>query len=1116
MAFSFDVASNIPRLNQSGTDTGLSGIATAINAVVSVGRSTAYTTAMLRKPPTPTGFWYRCSTAGTTAATAPTYGTTDGGTTTDGTSVWTAFKAPDIQTLGTTNHYYMPAVRMAINGTLTNSNPQQENFTCYDVIIYTGNFTSGSWATDGVTPRWDGVHFATVRTSGSGADGVSLALQAGGQFTFIGGEVQCANGVTFDNGTTPRSYYTRWRNTREYGASSARFRSYTTNAIFQNVETYDFAFDLFRMPTVAPSIKARGSEYVYQYVGSLAGGADAKFSASSLENVDGTYDFDNYSGGWVELYNCAKGETLNVVSQYPNSSVWVRHCVPLYQDIRITAKDTTGALLQNVRFNCTDSPTNSPTVTFTTVNSLKTWDFRNALSYETTTNASGIALSTPVLNVWYWQTSFKENLRFPLSTATYQGRAYNYKTMNVSVVLGSNSIQDVSAGMVSLDTATTVTESVAGALTGISLVPSGATGGVITISSNKSLQDIWNYYRYWISQFANKTSDDTWTCTGGVLNTGDWDVVIQNNVTKTNAINSIVTSGILTNNGTINFPFSDALGSRVSIIGLDPENFGVTWHLRYRTQAVGSTPAGAWTNVSGTGNSTTVLAEIATYDIMIRVPGYDWKTTEIDTNETLSLDASLDYHVSANNTPQYTMSFDATLEAAINFDYATNSVSIANTTGAIINPGFAEFYRATQRIQHIPALVWIWESPVTANSTSQKILIPTGNAISFFLTEDSNASVKATCPVIHQASGQSADDRVKGNASGYSIILGSPATAESAGLQSAIVSELLEKLGGENYAVGTDSLKKIKDQLNAVKTKVDTLENTDLSEVALEATSQSIKSTVEAIQTFDSEELMPTIYAIQSQQNVIIYDQGDMIKAIQSANENFNPVTDSLSAISDAIDVLKLLVEDKTGYSLTTEQVEAIAVAVESHLLDEGDSQKLIEAIVGAIGNANIDETVLVAAIRSDLERVGGKLDAIETSVDLIENYDDSTLVAKINAIKAVVDGIENYDDATLIAKVNAIKTELDALENYNDTALIAKVDAIKTVVDALENYNDAPTQTKLDAIKTAVDALENTDISGLPSATDVKETLRPLLTVINDGVKKASKIKTHKTNLPE
>jgi hypothetical protein len=552
MAFAFDVTSGIPRLTQSGTDTGLGGIATAINAVATVARSTAYTTAMLRKPPTPTGFWYRCSTAGTTASTAPTYGTTDGGTTTDGTSIWTAFKAPDVQTLGTTNHYYMPAIRVQITGTLTNTNPQQQNFHCLDLFIVAGNFISGAWASDGVTPRWDGVHFATTRTTTSGADPSAFFIQNNGQCTFIGGEVQCSGGVSFDSGTTPRSYKTRWRGTKEFGASSSRFRSYTTNAIFQDVEAYDFAFDLFRMPTVAPSIKAIGSEYVYQYVGAAFGGADAKFSASALENPDGTYDFDNFASGWVELYNCVKGANLNVYNQNPTTSILQKHCVPLYQDLRITAKDTTGAAIENVRFNTTDVPNNSPTVTFITAGNLKTWDFRNPLSYETTTNASGIALSTPVLQVWYWQTSFKQNLRFPLSTATYQGRAYNYKTMNVSVVLGSNSIQDVSAGMIALDTATTVTESVASAITGITLTPSGATGGTITISSNKEYQDIWNYYRWWISQFANKTSNDTWTCTGGTLNTQNWNIVVNTGVTITSSteISTLRTLGTVTLNGT--------------------------------------------------------------------------------------------------------------------------------------------------------------------------------------------------------------------------------------------------------------------------------------------------------------------------------------------------------------------------------------------------------------------------------------------------------------------------------------------------------------------------------------------------------------------------------------
>jgi hypothetical protein len=56
-----------------------------------------------------------------------------------------------------------------------------------------------------------------------------------------------------------------------------------------------------------------------------------------------------------------------------------------------------------------------------------------------------------------------------------------------------------------------------------------------------------------------------------------------------------------------------------------------------------------------------------------------------------------------------------------------------------------------------------------------------------------------------------------------------------------------------------------------------------------------------------------------------------------------------------------------------------ISEAVEGSLLDENDGQAVLNAIVGAIGNQNVDEIALVAAVRADLERTGGKLDSIPT-----------------------------------------------------------------------------------------------------------------------------------------
>lgn len=248
------------------------------------------------------------------------------------------------------------------------------------------------------------------------------------------------------------------------------------------------------------------------------------------------------------------------------------------------------------------------------------------------------------------------------------------------------------------------------------------------------------------------------------------------------------TTGLMTFGAGTNFntAFKDVDGLRVSVTGINPQGFTVTGHLRYRKQ--GTT---TWTNTTYTTNTITLLMEEAIYDVQVRCPGYDWKTTEVDAAKTLLLDVGLQYQVSANNTPQFTMPFSAALEAIFSYDATSMQVATDNTTGGILQPGFAEMYQATQRIMHLSGLVWAWTNPIKANATSQKIIIPTGNPLQMFLTAASNSSVKLTCPVIHEDSGESADDRVRGNASGYSIILGSPATAESAGLQAAIVADIL-------------------------------------------------------------------------------------------------------------------------------------------------------------------------------------------------------------------------------------------------------------------------------------------------------------------------------------
>jgi hypothetical protein len=247
------------------------------------------------------------------------------------------------------------------------------------------------------------------------------------------------------------------------------------------------------------------------------------------------------------------------------------------------------------------------------------------------------------------------------------------------------------------------------------------------------------------------------------------------------------------------------------------------------------------------------------------------------------------------------------------------------------------------------------------------------------------------------------------------------------------------------------------------------------------------------------------------------------------SNYNDTALVAKIDAIKTVVDSIKTTVEDKTGYSLTTSQVELIAYTVESHLLNEGDNQMLINAIVGAIGNTNIDETVLVAAIRADLERVGGKLDVIEVSTNNIE-MNVPSIIDQLDG-KPTLAEIEASNVLAKEATTQAVKTKVDTLENpdFTDTnALIvdlgtplqsedyvapdnAGIASVKAKVDQLENYNDGTLQGKIDAVKTKVDQLENFDGSALVNKVD---SIIPKLGKINEGLQLISNFEPYDDEL--
>jgi hypothetical protein len=138
---------------------------------------------------------------------------------------------------------------------------------------------------------------------------------------------------------------------------------------------------------------------------------------------------------------------------------------------------------------------------------------------------------------------------------------------------------------------------------------------------------------------------------------------------------------------------------------------------------------------------------------------------------------------------------------------------------------------------------------------------------------------------------------------------------------------------------------------------------------------------------------------------------------------------------------------DKTGYSLTSAERTAIAAAVEGSLLNEADGQAVLNAIVSAIGNQNLSEVSLVAAVRADLERNGGKLDSIPTtsapSASTVAGAVRTELGTELGRIDAAISSRMAASEST---KIDAVKAKTDAL-NTDRLANVATTNIVGTLL---------------------------------------------------------------------
>lgn len=150
----------------------------------------------------------------------------------------------------------------------------------------------------------------------------------------------------------------------------------------------------------------------------------------------------------------------------------------------------------------------------------------------------------------------------------------------------------------------TLTETQANALTGISLVASGATGGTVTITGARTVAELWQFYRAWISKQANFDSDDTWSYDGTNLNIGAWTISGIEFLTG-----GKITTSTATANGTI---------SNLSIVGdvsqttpTNLSNVQISGTLTYNTNTATSIAISNGTEIGTVTNSGTDIVTIS-------------------------------------------------------------------------------------------------------------------------------------------------------------------------------------------------------------------------------------------------------------------------------------------------------------------------------------------------------------------------------------------------------------------------------------------------------------------------------------------------------------------------
>lgn len=269
-------------------------------------------------------------------------------------------------------------------------------------------------------------------------------------------------------------------------------------------------------------------------------------AGTNYTGADGaTYDtYDAWLGGGnsankFRFYDC----TINLSKIFIQTNYTSEMCFKYYSRSEKYLSGATPINGLQIQFVPTaSSGTSAQPAFFVTTNAAGvTSTAKIDLLVQTTVN-SGTTRSTGIVEIPTAQNYALRNITWRRTV-----RGYGYQSLDDAVTPASqvgDTGKEAQVYLLPRTVQPSISQSAAAALTGITLVASGATSGTLTLTQQQPVAELWSYYNDWIALQANRGSVDTWTFDGTTLNMGTWSATgaqITGNVTTTGTIANTVT-----------------------------------------------------------------------------------------------------------------------------------------------------------------------------------------------------------------------------------------------------------------------------------------------------------------------------------------------------------------------------------------------------------------------------------------------------------------------------------------------------------------------------------------------------------------------------------------------